>query len=151
MHILIDVTNKLISLWTNFLSKGSPQKSTWVLVGWHRLTLPKKKGGLGLCDPTITSLVYARKLRCLWVQGGSQTYKEIWLCKYLPLNTQVEQMRFDGKIKGLGVWYWAFQTKGLVKQNAFWEIRNGTTAAIWEEPLHQHLIMNKFEKLQSIK
>jgi len=47
MPIPAMVSNQLKSLWNNFLWKGSTSRHNGALVGCQKLSLFKKKGGLG--------------------------------------------------------------------------------------------------------
>jgi len=59
------------------------------------------------------------------LKGGKDLWKEIWTIKYnIPTATE-EILRKEEMPKGSAIWELACQNRDIIREHAFWEIRNG--------------------------
>eukprot|EP00253_Pinus_taeda_P035515 PITA_35515 len=131
------ICNKLVEIYRKFLWGGPKQQKKWALCSWKSLTKPKEKGGLGLRDPWTLNQVLAAKLRWRWLQGGLDLWKEIWTVKYnMPLSPE-EILRDQNIPRGSDIWNLSTQSRDLVDNHIFWEIRGGQIARFWDEAWQQ--------------
>eukprot|EP00253_Pinus_taeda_P006671 PITA_06671 len=144
------ICNKLVEIYRKFLWGGPKQQKKWALCSWKSLTKPKGKGGLGLRDPWTLNQVLAAKLRWRWLQGGSDLWKEIWTVKYnMPLT--LEGILRDQNIpRGSDIWNLSLQSRDLVDNHIFWEIRGGQIARFWDEDWQQRGKMMNIPGMQEI-
>jgi len=49
----------------------------------------------------------------------------------------------SGNIRGSSIWNKAWENRGLVQRNSFWEIREGDLALFWEDKWKQELTLLK--------
>jgi hypothetical protein len=65
------ILQKIRTIQTNFLWRGTEDKKKWALVAREKPCWPKSKGGLGLQDPQVTNEAYREKLWWTWVKDSS--------------------------------------------------------------------------------
>ena len=109
----------------------------WALVSWKSLTKRKEEGGLGLRDPGILNKVLGVKLWWRWMRGGNDLWKRIWTQKYHMASTTEGILRLEETPKGSTIWELASQSRNIINNYAFWEIRGGSIARFWEEEWQQ--------------
>eukprot|EP00253_Pinus_taeda_P018004 PITA_18004 len=144
------ICNKLVEIYRKFLWGGPKQQNKWALCSWQSLTKPKEKGGLGLRDPWNLNQVLAAKLRWRWLQGGPDLWKEIRTVKYnMPLSPE-EILRDQNTPRGSYIWNLSLQSRNLVDNHIFWEIRGGQIARFWHEDWQQRGKMMNLQGMQEI-
>eukprot|EP00253_Pinus_taeda_P008502 PITA_08502 len=144
------ICNKLVEIYRKFLWGGPKQQKKWTLCSWKSLTKPKGKGDLGLRDPWTLNQVLAAKLRWRWLQGGSDLWKEIWTVKYnMPLSPE-GILRDQNIPRGSDIWNLSLQSRDLVNNHIFWEIRGGQIARFWDEDWQQRGKMMNIPGMQEI-
>ena len=89
---------------------------------------PKNHGGLGLDDPEILCKVLGAKLWWRWIKEPEAQWEIIWKEKYASSWLDNDRIRMDGNIRGSHIWNKAWENKGLIQDNSFWEIREGYLA-----------------------
>jgi len=60
-----------------------------------------------------------------------------WLHKYTLLYTQHERLIYNSFINGSDIWLWAQACGEIVRQNSFWEIKDGHTKSLWKDSWQQ--------------
>eukprot|EP00253_Pinus_taeda_P015705 PITA_15705 len=144
------ICNKLVEIYRKFLWGGPKQQKKWALYSWKSLTKPKEKGGLGVRDPWTLNQVLAAKLRWRWLQGGPDLWKEIWTVKYnMPLSPE-GILRDQNIPRGSDIWNLSLQSRDLVDNHIFWEIRGGEIAGFWDEDWQQRGKMMNLQGMQEI-
>lgn len=79
-------------------------------------------------DPEILNQALGAKLWWRWVQGGNDVWKRIWNKKYDMPDTVEERLRVEETPKGSQTWELASKNRVLIRDFAFWEIRDGSIA-----------------------
>lgn len=79
-------------------------------------------------DPEVLSKVLGEKLWWCWVNDPKAQWASIWKEKYAKTWQDNGHIRMIGVIKGSCIWNKAWDNKGLVQKNSFWEIREGDIA-----------------------
>eukprot|EP00253_Pinus_taeda_P010652 PITA_10652 len=126
-------SQKLVTLFKNFLWQGTRKSRNWALISWEWLSRLSKDGGLGLRDPFILNQVMGAKVWWRWIQGGPDLWKVIWERKYDVAGEIEERLRSTTETRGSVIWNLARRSKDLIRDNSFWEIRAGDKAKFWEE------------------
>eukprot|EP00253_Pinus_taeda_P012904 PITA_12904 len=145
------VCAKLREIFGKFIWGGPTQQRKWALVSWTNLIKRKEEGGLRLRDPEALNKVLGEKLWWRWMQGGSDVWKKIWDYKYNMPEQAEEKLKIQNTPQGSSIWNLASQSKELIKQYAFWEIRGGEKAAFWEDGWQQKRKMNEIQTLQNLQ
>lgn len=84
-------------------------------------------------DPEILSKALGAKLWWRWLKEPTAQWATIWKEKYASSLQSEDHIRMDGNIKGSHIWNKAWDNRGLVQDNGFWEIREGNLALFWED------------------
>eukprot|EP00253_Pinus_taeda_P018642 PITA_18642 len=91
----------------------------------------------GSNDPEVLSKVLGAKLWWRWVKYPKAEWAHIWKEKYTSNWQDNDHKRMIGIIKGSYIWNKAWENKGLVQNNSFWEIREGDIALFSEDKWQQ--------------
>jgi len=118
-------SQKLVSLFTNFLWQGTSKTRKWALISWEWLCWLPNDGGLGLRDPFILNKVMGAKLWWRWLQGGPDLWKVLWERKYDAAGEIEEKLRSTTETRGSAIWNLARGSEDLIREYCFWEIRAG--------------------------
>eukprot|EP00253_Pinus_taeda_P019331 PITA_19331 len=121
----------------DFLWGKEETRKQWALVSWEKICNPKNQGGLGLDDPEILSKALGAKLWWQWVKDLEAQWASIWKEKYANSWHSSELIRMKGNRKGSPIWNKAWEKKGVVQNNSFWEIRNEDHTLFWEDKWQQ--------------
>eukprot|EP00253_Pinus_taeda_P024545 PITA_24545 len=138
------------SIQRDFLWGKGGEKKKWALVAWEKICKPKNYGGLGLDDPKILSKVLGTKLWWRWIKDPEAQWVMIWKEKYASNWKNNDLIRMLGYRKGSHILNNAWDSRGLVQGNSFWEIRDGNLALFWEDRWQQEPILLK-ENLRDLK
>lgn len=119
---------KLREIFGKFLWEGANQQRKWTLVSWQQVIKRKEEGGLGIRDLEFVNKVLWAKLWWRWVQGGMDIWKRIWTHKYNMPRSVAGHLRVEETPRGSHIWELARNNKTLVRDFAFWEVRDGNLA-----------------------
>eukprot|EP00253_Pinus_taeda_P019943 PITA_19943 len=144
------VRTKMKGIFGKIIWGGPKQQRKWALVSWKNLTKRKEEGGLGLRDPDILNKFLGAKLWWRWMRGGNDLWKRIWTQKYNMPATTTGILILEETPKGSTIWELASESRNIINNYAFWEIRGGYTAIFWEEEWQQRDKMVSIQALQSI-
>jgi len=100
-----------------------------------------------LDDLEVLSRALRAKLWWRWVKEPKAQWASIWIEKYASTWDNNDHIRMSGNIKGSYIWNKAWENRGLVQKNSFWEIREGDLALFWEDKWQQEPILLKEEFL----
>eukprot|EP00253_Pinus_taeda_P019056 PITA_19056 len=95
----------------------------------------------------VLSRALGAKLWWKWVKDPKAQWASIWTEKYANTWDNNNHIRMSRNIKGLYIWNKAWENRGLVQNNSFWEIREGDLALFWEDKWQQEPILLKEEFL----
>ena len=84
------------------------------------------------------------------MRGRNDLWKKIWTQKYNMPSTSEGILRLEETPKGSTIWELASQSRNIINNYAFWEIRGGDIARFWEEEWKQRDKMVSIQALQSI-
>jgi len=129
--------SKIVDIFKKFLWGGVQQIRKWALVSWQRMTKKKLDGGLGLRDPYILNQTMGDKIWWRWMSGGIDLWKQMWMRKYNMPERIKDILRYQDPPKGSVMWNLVARNRHLIKQHAFWEIRNGKTTGFWTDSWQQ--------------
>eukprot|EP00253_Pinus_taeda_P008440 PITA_08440 len=131
----------------DFLWGKEETRKKWALVSWEKICKPKNQGGLGLDDVEILSKVLGAKLWWQWVKDPKAQWAHIWKEKYASAWLSSDIIRMSGNMKGSPIWNKAWENRGVVQKNSFWEIKEGDLALFWEDKWQKEPTLLKDEFL----
>eukprot|EP00253_Pinus_taeda_P015324 PITA_15324 len=131
------VIKAIKNLQCNFLWGSSGKNRKWALVKWDKVCLPKKSGGIGLRDPTLSNTVMGAKLWWCWLAYPNTPWASLWTAKYANNKPMEDKIRMSELSVGSIIWNAAIQHRYLIQQHCFWEIKDGQTARFWDDSWQQ--------------
>jgi len=84
------------------------------------------------------------------MKGGNDLWKRIWTQKYEMPTMTAGIHRIEETPKGSTIWELASQSRNIINNYAFWEIRGGGIAIFWEEEWQQRNKLDIIRALQNI-
>jgi hypothetical protein len=145
------VIKAIRTLQRNFLWHGHQPNKKWALVGWDKICMPKSQGGLGLRDPGKLNQVMGAKIWWRWLKAPATAWASIWRHKYAPLTPDNQLIRHNTRIQGSNIWNIAWQNRTLIQNHAFWEVRDGESALLWQDSWQQFKPLNECEDLNTLQ
>ncbi|KAK6131980.1 hypothetical protein DH2020_034287 [Rehmannia glutinosa] len=126
------VCKQICMLFSNFWwGTGEEGKSKIHWRDWKKLTVPKKEGGLGFHDLTLFN--EALIVKQLWriLSNPNLLVSKVLKAKYFPNGNLI-----DAKIGSNASWLWRswLGFKETLKKGLRYEIGDGRTIKIWEDP-----------------
>jgi hypothetical protein len=111
--------------------------------------MPKSHGGLGLRDPGKLNQVMGAKIWWRWLKEPASAWTRLWRLKYAPLIPDNQLIRHNTRFQGFNIWNIAWNNRTLIQSHAFWEIRDGESALLWQDSWKQFKLLNDLEDLLS--
>eukprot|EP00253_Pinus_taeda_P016074 PITA_16074 len=121
----------------DFLWGKGEERKKWAFVAWDKICKLKTHGGVGLDDLDVLSKVLGAKLWWCWVKDPKAQWDSIWKEKYASTWQDSDHIRMARIIKRSHICNKAWENRGLVQKNSFWEIREGDLALFWEDKWQQ--------------
>eukprot|EP00253_Pinus_taeda_P025801 PITA_25801 len=144
------ILHQMRNIQRDFLWGKGEEKKKWALVSWEKVYKPKNYESLGFDDPEILGKVLGEKLWWRWIKEPKEQWAITWKEKYASSWLDNDCIRMDGNIRGSHIWNKAWDNRGLVQENIFWEIREGDLALFWEDIWQQEPILLQ-EDLEDLK
>jgi exonuclease III len=145
------VIKAIQTLQRNFLWHGHQPNKKWALVSWDKLCMPKSQGGLGLRDPGKLNQVMGAKIWWRWLKEPESTWARLWRLKYAPRTPDNQLIRFNNRIQGSNLWNTAWNNRTLIQSHAFWEVRDGDSALLWQDSWQQFKPLDVLEDLAELQ
>jgi len=113
--------------------------------------MPKSQGGLGLRDPGKLNQIMGAKIWWCWLKEPASAWARMWRLKYAPLTPDNQLIRHNARFQGSNIWNIAWHNRTLIQNHAFWEIRDGESALLWQDSWQQFKPLNDSEDLAALR
>ena len=117
------VMQQYINIQRDFLCGKGEEKKKWALVAQEKICKPKTHEGLGLDDLEVLNKVLGEKLWWRWIKDSNAPWAQIWNQKYASNWQDKDHIIMSRIIKGSHIQQKAWENRGIVQENSFWEIR----------------------------